>query len=128
MLWILFCLHIVCGSTREWIYCILDIVHILKQTVQLCSTEYFYTDIWCDWISKSSQDKNSLCYWILNGSQDTDICVSGHQTDHRTDHRTDYWIQWTNFTVVTVARSDSFHYCIIVCTIENIPVDCNLYF
>ena len=29
---------------------------------------------------------------------------------------------------VTVARSDWFHYCIIVCTIESIPVDCNLYF
>ena len=29
---------------------------------------------------------------------------------------------------VIVARSDWFHYCIIVCTIESIPVDCNLYF
>ena len=29
---------------------------------------------------------------------------------------------------VTVARSDWFHYCVIVCTIESIPVDCNLYF
>ena len=29
---------------------------------------------------------------------------------------------------VTVARSDWFHYCIIVCTVESIPVDCNLYF
>ena len=76
---ILFRLHIVCGLTREWIYCILDIVHILKQTVQLCRlSEYFYADIWCEWISKSSQDKNILCYWILNRSQDTDICVSGH--------------------------------------------------
>ena len=29
---------------------------------------------------------------------------------------------------VTVARSDWFHYCIIVCTNENIPVDCNFSF
>ena len=29
---------------------------------------------------------------------------------------------------VTVARSDWFHYCNIVCTFESIPVDCNLYF
>ena len=29
---------------------------------------------------------------------------------------------------VTVVRSDRFHYCIIVCTIESIPVDCNHYF
>ena len=29
---------------------------------------------------------------------------------------------------VTVARSDWFHYCIIVCTVESIPVDCDLYF
>ena len=29
---------------------------------------------------------------------------------------------------VTAARSDWFHYCIIVCTVESIPVDCNLYF
>ena len=100
VLWIPFRLHTVCGSTREWIYCILDIVHILKWIVQLCRlVEYFYTDIWCNWISKSSQDKDILCYRIPNGSQDTDICVSGHQTDHRTDHRTDYWIQWTNSTV-----------------------------
>ena len=28
----------------------------------------------------------------------------------------------------TVARSDWFHYCIIVCTVESIQVDCNLYF
>ena len=86
------CLHTVCGSTREWIYCILDIVHILKWTAQLCRLSgYFYTDIWCDWISKSSQDKDR--------SQDTDIFVSGHQMDQRRDHRTDYWIQWTNLTV-----------------------------
>ena len=29
---------------------------------------------------------------------------------------------------VTVARSDWFHYCIIVYTVESIPVYCNLYF
>ena len=29
----------------------------------------------CDWISKGSQDKDILCYRILNRSQDTDICV-----------------------------------------------------
>ena len=100
VLWILVRLYTVCGSTREWIYCILDIVHILKRTVQLCRlSEYFYTDIWCDWILKSSQDKNISCYRILNRSQDTDICVSAHWTDYRTHHRTDCWIQWTNLTV-----------------------------
>ena len=143
-----------CGSTREWIYCILDIVHILKQTVHLCKlSEYLYTDILCDWISKSSQDKDILCYQILNRWQDTDICASGYWMDHRTDHRTDYFIQWTNiirpgqigFIIVslyvlfiayqltliinlltllsvTVARSDWFHYCIIVCIVESIGV------
>ena len=51
VIWILFCLHAVCGYTKEGIYCILDIVHILKWTVQLCKlSEYFR-------------------------SQDTDICV-----------------------------------------------------
>ena len=29
---------------------------------------------------------------------------------------------------VIVARSDWFHFCIIVCTFESIPVDCNHYF
>ena len=29
-------LNIVPSYNREWIYCILDIVHILEQTVQLC--------------------------------------------------------------------------------------------
>ena len=29
---------------------------------------------------------------------------------------------------VTVARSDCFHCCIIVCAIESIPIDCNHYF
>ena len=29
---------------------------------------------------------------------------------------------------VAVARLDWFHYCIIVCAIESIPVHCNLYF
>ena len=114
-------------STREWIYYILDIVHILKWTIHLCRLfEYFYTDIWCDWISKSSKD--ILCYRILNGSQDMDICVSGHQTDHRTDHRTDYWIQWTNLTVSYRGQVRLVHYCIILYTIESIPVDCIHYF
>ena len=63
-------------STREWIYCILDIIHILEQTVQLCKlSEYLYTDILCDSTSKGSQDKDSSCYGTLNRSQDTDICV-----------------------------------------------------
>ena len=86
-------------STREWIYCILDIVHILEQTVQLCKlSEYLKTDILCDWISKGSQDKDILCYGILNRPHDTDICVL-YWMDHRTDHRTDCWIQWINLTV-----------------------------
>ena len=60
-------------STREWIYCILDIV--LVQTVQLCKlSEYLYTDSLCDWISKG-QDKDISCYGTLNRSQNTDICV-----------------------------------------------------
>ena len=63
-------------STRECIYRILDIVHILEQTVQLCKfSEFLYIDILCDWISKGSQDKDVLCYGTLNKSQDTDICV-----------------------------------------------------
>ena len=56
------------------------------------------------------------------------LCVSGH----RTDHRTDCWIHWTKLTVnyidSTIGRSEWFHYCVIVCTIEGIPVDCNHYF
>ena len=69
-------LNTVCGSTREWIYCILDIVHILERTVQLCKlSEYLYTDILNDWTWKGSQDKDILCYHILNGLQDTDIWV-----------------------------------------------------
>ena len=64
-------------STREWIYCILDIVHILEQAIQLCKlSEYLYTDILCDWISKGSQDKNISCYGRLNRSQDTGTCMS----------------------------------------------------
>ena len=78
-----------------WIYCILDIVHILKQTVQLCRlSEYFYVDIWCDGISKSSRDENILCYRILNGSQDTYICVSGHQTMLDTVDKLFCQLQW----------------------------------
>ena len=56
------------------------------------------------------------------------LCVSGH----RTDHRTDCWIQWTNLTVsymdTVVARSDWFHYFVIVCTTESIQFDYNHYF
>ena len=55
----------------------LDIVHMLDWAVQLCKpSEYLYTDILCDWISKGSQDKDILCYRTLNRSQDTDICLS----------------------------------------------------
>ena len=61
---------------REWIYCIVDIIHTLEWTVQLCKlSEYLYTDILCDWVSKGSQDKATSCYETLNRSQDTDICV-----------------------------------------------------
>ena len=28
------------------------------------------------------------------------------------------------YLLVTVVRSDWFHYCVIVCTIESIPVEC----
>ena len=57
-------------------FCILDIVYILVQTVQLCKlSEYLYTDILCDGISKGSQVKDISCYGTLNRSQDTDICV-----------------------------------------------------
>ena len=65
-----------CDSTREWIYYILDIVHILEHTVQLCKlSEYLYTNILRDRISKGSQDKDILCYEILNRSQDTHFFV-----------------------------------------------------
>ena len=58
------------------IYCILHIVHILEQSVQLCKLpQYLYKDIFLDWISKGSQDKDISCYWTSNRSQDTDICV-----------------------------------------------------
>ena len=87
-------LHVVCGSTREWTYCILDIVHILKQRIQLCRLfEYLYTDILCDWISKTSQDKDIFRYRILNRSQDIDICVLvdiGRITGHITGQTAGY--------------------------------------
>ena len=55
------------------------------------------------------------------------VCFIGLRTDHRTDH----WIQWTNLSISymdrIVIRSDRFHYCIIVSTIESAPVDCNHY-
>ena len=48
----------------------------MEWTVQLCKlSEYLYTDILCDWISKRPQDKDILGYGTLNRSQDTDICV-----------------------------------------------------
>ena len=85
MLWILFHLHVVCDSTR------VDLLHFghcpyLEAESIVVQTLNISIQTWCDWISKSSQDKNILCYRILNGSQDTDICVSGHQTDHKTDY------------------------------------------
>ena len=55
------------------------------------------------------------------------MCVSGHWTDQRTDHRTDCWIQWINLTVSHSGQVKKVYYCIIVCTIESIPVDCNYY-
>ena len=73
---ITYLLYTVYDSAREQIYCILDIIHILEWTVQLCKlSEYLYTDILCNWISNRSQDKEILCYQTLNRSQDTDICV-----------------------------------------------------
>ena len=91
-------------------------------------SEYLYTDTLCCWTLKGSQDKYIPCYQAMNRSPDRDISVSGHQTDHRTD----CLVQWANLTVSymdrIVARLDWFHYCIIVCTIESIPVDYNHYF
>ena len=87
------------------------------------------TDIWCVSISKSSQDKDVVCYRILNGSQDTDICVL---VDIRwiTRHIIGQTAGYSGQTLpsIIVARSDWFHYCIIVWTVESILVDCNLYF
>ena len=58
------------GFTEFWT------LFISWSTVQLCKlSEYLYTDILCDWISKGLQDKDILCYGTLNRSQDTDICV-----------------------------------------------------
>ena len=64
-------LYIVCRSTREWICCILDTVHILDLTVYLCKlSEYLYADIL--WLSalKGSQDTDNLFKWNQKGSQD----------------------------------------------------------
>ena len=81
-------LHVLCGCTREWIYCILNIVHMLEWTVQLCKLfEYFYTDVLCDWISKSSQDQDISCYQRVNRSQNTDICVSVDWSQDRSQDR-----------------------------------------
>ena len=121
---------IVHSSNREWIYCILDTVHTLEQRVQLCKLfEYIYADIFCDWISKGSQDKDISCYQTLNRSQDTDICVlvdTGRIIGQITGQIAGCSGQ-TSLSV-TVVTSDGFHYCIILCTIESIPVDCNHYF
>ena len=42
-----YCLHlyIVRGLTREWIYCILEIVNIFEQTAYCANSEYLYTNI-----------------------------------------------------------------------------------
>ena len=102
---------------REWIYCILDIVHILEQTVKLGNlSEYLYTDILCDWISKGSQDKDILCYGTLNRS---DICVLmdiGQITGQFAVYSRQTYLS------VGVVKLDRFHYYIIVCTIESIPL------
>ena len=61
----------------------------------------------CDWISKGSQDKDILCYQILNRSQDTDICLlvdTGQMTDQITGQIAGYSGQIK--LPVKVARSD----------------------
>ena len=61
-------LDIVHSYNREWIYCSLDIVHIVEQTVQLCKfSEYLQTDILCDWILKRIAGQG---YFVLDRSQD----------------------------------------------------------
>ena len=74
-------------------------------------SEYLYTDILCDWISKGSQDKDILCYGTLDRSQDRLLDTVDKLK-----------------LSVRVVRSDWFHYCIIVCAIESILVDYNHYF
>ena len=69
-------------------------------------------------------DKDISCYRTLNRSQDTDICVLvdiGQITGWITGRIAGYSGQ-TQLSI-TVVTSDWFHYCIIVCTIESIPVD-----
>ena len=57
------CIHTTESGFTEF----LDIIHILEWTVQLCKhSEYLYTNILCDWISKGSQDKDIPCYRALN--------------------------------------------------------------
>ena len=100
-------------------------------TVQLCKlSEYVYTDILCHLISKGSQDNDSSCYRTLHRSQDTDICVL-MDTRWITVQITGEMAGYSGQTLlsVTVGRSDWFHYCIIVCTVESIPdFDFNHYF
>ena len=62
--WILFRMHAACGSTREWIYCVVDIVHIFKRTEQLCKlSEYFYTNIFLRFVVKRI---TALQYFVLS--------------------------------------------------------------
>ena len=57
-----------------------------------------------------------------------DICVSGIRriTGQITGQITGYSGQ--TLLSVIVARSDWFLYCVIICIVESIPVDCNFYF
>ena len=108
---------------REWIYCTLDIVHILEQYSYANSLNI---SIQTSCVIGYQKDNRIMTFCVIEQicSGYRDLCVSGHWTDHRTD----CWIQWTNLLSVTVVRSDWFHYCVIVCTIESIPFDCNHYF
>ena len=70
-------------------------------------------------ILKGSEDKDVSCHLTLDRSPDTDI---------RRDHRTDCWIQWDKLNCQLQCPGQIlFHYCIIVCTIDIIPVDCKYY-
>ena len=65
---------------------------------------------------------------LFNRSQDTDICILV-DTEWITGQITGYRRQLScSYMDRIVDRSDWFHYCIIVCTIESIPVDYNHYF
>ena len=102
-----YCLYLdtICGYTRDWICCLLDVACILKWTALL---DFLNILIWTSCITGRSTD-----HWKQT------LCVSGRQVDHRLD----CWIQWTNLSVKymdrTVARSDCFfkkflYYTIIV--------------